>query len=239
MKVRRLFAFLLGLAGFTLFAGPSWAEPAVPKETPLFVTPTDENDRATQHLYPLGWSADGKFAWLTRNIEEETEDGMWTLTVMDAVSNQRLEKQEITFQYRPGEGLEKFWRKQGKTILATLAKHAVKAGPTVMDHFPLALGPKLRYRVGVSLAVTAGSSEQVENAVKSCELSVNLNGTATVIWKQSYEADLPYLVSVAGCFHSPDEKFGVVVVTMLKRGWHGGPHMRSMAGMAGFQMNAE
>jgi len=230
---------MLGLAAITLFAAPNWAETAVPKETPLFATPKAGNDRAAQHLYPLGWSADGKFAWLTRNVEEETEDGMWTLSVLDTVSNKEVEKQEITFQYRPGEGLEKFWKKQAKTILATLAKHGVKVGPAVMDHFPLALGPKLRYRVGASLSVTAGSSEQVENAVKSCELSVTLNGTATAIWKQSYEADLPYLVSVAGCFHSPDEKFGVVVVTMLKRGWHGGPHLRSIAAMAGFRMNAE
>ena len=58
----------------------------------------------------------------------------------------------------------------------------------------------------------------------------------SVILQKTFEDAAPLAVSIAGCSHSPDEKFGVVVVTILDRGYEGPPHPREVMAMTGFRI---
>ncbi len=205
----------------------------------MFITAKAEDDRLDEKIYPLGWSKDGKFAWLSRQVEEASDEGMWSLSILDAASNKMAEKIPFTYPDKAGEGLAKFWAKYGKAIRATLARHEVKAGAMVMDHLPVVLGHRRNYVVAADITVKEPEKDD-SNAfgimVKSFTVNLRLGEQKSVLFEKNYDTVMPFAVSVAGCFHSPDERFGVIVVTALERGWEGAPHPRVVETMAGFQL---
>jgi hypothetical protein len=234
MNSPRLFACLLGLAaGF--ITSPMRAESGLPRETPLFVTATADDDRMDERIFPLGWSADGKFAWLSRKVEEASDEGMWGLSVLDTTSNKVVETVPFSFPDKPGSGVAKFWSKHGKAVQATLAKHHIKASTVVMDHLPVVLGRRRNHIVAADVAPDEKKNDFETLAVKSFKVNLRLGEAKTVIFEKSYDSLMPFAVSLAGCFHSPDEKFGVIVVTALERGYEGAPHPRVVEAMVGFQ----
>ncbi len=210
--------------------------PTMPKETPLFVT-GEADDRMDDRIFPLGWSADGKFAWITRKVEEASDEGMWSLTILDAAANKTLETIEFTLPDQGFKGIAKFWAKNQKAILATLKKHGVKMTPTPMDHLPVILGHRRGRIVAAELTPVEAKTTYDELGVKSFKLTLRLGQAKNPLAEKTYtDPSMPYAVAIAGCYHSPDEAFGVIVVTALERGWEGSPHPRTVDAMAGFRL---
>ena len=103
-------SFLLLSAGLLAATAGCRTKPG-PEVTPLFVT-AKADDRLDERIFPLGWSADGKFAWITREVEEASEDGMWSLTVLDAATNKMAEEINFTLPEKGFNGVAKFWAKE-------------------------------------------------------------------------------------------------------------------------------
>jgi len=235
MNSPRLFASLLALAT-GLLASLVRAQSALPRETPLFITATKEDDRMDERIFPIGWSGDGKFAWLSRKVEEASDEGMWALSVLDTTNNKVVETVPFSFPDKPGSGVAKFWAKHGKAVQATLTKNGIKASAVVMDHLPVVLGRRRNYIVAADLALDEKKNDFETLAVKSFKVNLRLAEKKSVVFEKSYDTFMPFAVSLGGCFHSPDERFGVIVVTALERGYEGAPHPRVVEAMVGFQL---
>jgi len=157
--------------------------------------------------------------------------------MLDTKKNELVEDTEMNFKDKADDGVAKFWKAKAKEIQGILKKHGIKQGPMVMDHLPVVLGK--RRNVVVAAEVVAVKREMEENGiglgVESFTVNLRLREKQSVIFKKSYQHALPYAVSLAGCFYSPDQRYGVVVVTELSRGYEGPPHARNIEGMAGFE----
>jgi len=223
-------ACLLGLAS------PSFAESPAPKETPLFVTASKEDDRMDERIFPLGWSADGKFAWLSRKVEEASDEGLWGLSILDTATNKVIEAVPYTLPDKPGDAVGRFWAKHGKAIQEVLTKHGIKLSRPVLDHLPLILGRRRNYVVMADLTLDEQKDDLAYLGVKRFKVNLRLGETKSVLLEKSYEQFFPFSVALAGCYHSPDEKYAVLVITALRRGWEGAPHPRMVETMAGFQL---
>lgn len=211
-----------------------WAQGA-PKEAPLFVTAGSANDRLDARIFPLGWSADGKFAWLTRMIEEATDEGHWSVTILDTKTNKVLQQDQFEVPDKMTDGAAKFWAAKAKKVQPILKKYGIKEQPVAMDHLPSALGRQRDLVVAAELETKKMAMEEVGvgMGVESYTLHLRLGEKNSVLTQQKFEYALPYAVSVSGCFYSPDQKFGVVVVTELMPGYEGPPNYRAFE-MAGF-----
>src|SRR5690349_21480760 len=111
-----LLAFFLAAAAGDA-QGPQGAQPAAaaPKESPLFVT-TKGDEWLDERLFPLGWSLNGKFAWISRKVSEASDDARWSYNVLDCASNRMLESNEFTMPANTGESIAKFWAKNQAAI---------------------------------------------------------------------------------------------------------------------------
>jgi hypothetical protein len=234
MKTIRVLAALSAFVSSFLFLPVGHAEGEPPKETPLFVTLGENNDRMDERLFPVGWSDDGKFAWISRRVEEASDDGMWFVRVLDTAKNKMVEDIKMTFKDETADGVTKFWAQKEKEIQALLKKHGINREVIVMDHLPVVLG-KLRNHL-ISATVTAKES-QMElggTGVKSFIVNLRQGEKSAVIYKKTYETYSPFAVALAGCFYSPNQKFGAIVVTSVSRGYEGPPHPRWIEALAGF-----
>lgn len=189
-------------------------------------------------VFPLGWSADGKFAWITRDVEEAARDGAWRLTVLDAGANKIVETVEFTVaDDEKDKGIAKFWAAKESAVLATLKKHGVKSGPATMDHLPLILGERRGRVINAELAVTEGEV-LYGTGVLAMKVTLQVGGKKSVILaKKVAAASNMYAAAIAGCFHSPDERFGAIVVIALERGYEGLPYGRRVNAVAGCRLD--
>lgn len=234
--------FLIKIAAALLLASSGLFAQSAPIETPIFVT-LPKDDRMDARLFPLGWSADGKFAWITREVEEAAVDGIWTLSVLDTKTNKVVEEIEISEQipeedeaWRNEKSITKFWAAKKAEVLAKLKKHGVKFGPTTMDHLPLVLGERRRHIINPKLTVTKGEITFGEGVI-GMKLTLDSGETESVILEQKVEpGENIYAMAMAGCFHSPDEKFGAIIVTSVSRGFEGAQYPRDIHSVVGFRL---
>ncbi len=226
---------LLGISLLS-FAIPLRAEDGVPKETPLFVT--GENFLGIDdRIFPLGWSAEGKFAWICKQSNEAADECAWLVTIQDMKSNNILTAEKFMMPDDQANDIAQLWASHGKAITALLEKHAVKRSPQAMDNFPLVLE---KHRSSVFLpiieSVTGKHKELQFTGVKSFQVFKSSNEKKVPLFQKNHEGYLfPFSVAIAGCFVSPDEAYAAIVITSCWRGWEGAPHPRKIESLAGFK----
>ena len=226
---------LLGIS-FLSLAIPLRAEDGVPKESPLFVTGQNFHG-IDDRIFPLGWSEEGKFAWICKQSNEAADECAWRVTIQDMTSNKILTAEKFMMPDDPANDIAQLWDAHGKAITAMLDKHAVKRTPQAMDHLPLVLG-KLRGSVflPVTETVTGKHKDLQFTGVKSYRIFKSSEDRKAPLFERKYEDYLfPFSVAIGGCFVSPDEAHVAVVVTSCWRGWEGAPHPRRIDALAGFK----
>jgi hypothetical protein len=97
----------------------------LPEETPLFVAKRIHQGM-DDRIFPLGWSASGKFAWLCQLSSEGMGDSRWRLSIQDMGTNKVMETQEFDMVDGASIGIKQLWDKHGKAIVVLLKKHQVK-----------------------------------------------------------------------------------------------------------------
>ncbi|MFN0080573.1 MAG: hypothetical protein ACKVY0_29240 [Prosthecobacter sp.] len=215
------------------------AQNAAPTETPLFVT-TEPFAGMDDRLFPLGWSADGKFAWVLKPLDEASGENRWGVTIQDMTTNVTTATAEFIMGEDAASGIAQVWAKHGQAITALLNKHGVKRTASAMDHFPLVLGKRRSTVVNVELEVVHGKHADFGyTGVRSFEIFLG-SDRKSAVFQKSYDGFLfPFTVAIVGCFTSPDEKYAAMVITGCERGWEGAPHPRSIEAFAGFKLDAE
>lgn len=230
MKIKAV--FLLG-AFFLAAAATLRAVEPVPKETPLFVT-APNFESMDDRIFPLGWSVDGKFAWICKRSNEAADECTWVVTVQDMATNKILAEEKFELSDKPENGIARFWMAHGKVTSALLAKHGVKRGAPVMDHLPLLVGRHRGVIVQPILESVTGMHDLMFIGVKSFQLSLASDEKKRVFFQKKYDGYLfPFHVAIAGCFVSPDESHAAFVITGCWRGYEGAPHPRKIEALAG------
>lgn len=231
IKAILLHLFVLLAAAITLRA-----QDGAPKETPLFVT-TPDFEGMDDRIFPLGWSADGKFAWICKESNEAADECNWRLTIQDMRTNTAVATEKFEMAEKPANGIAKLWRAHGKAISDLLKKHAVKHTSPVMDHFPLVLGKRRNFVLLPVIESVAGTHEDLQfGGVKSFQVFQSSGDRKVAVFQRKYDGYLfPFNVAISGCFVSPDEAHVAIVLTACWRGWEGAPHPRRIEALAGFR----
>jgi len=237
MKIKTILLHSLFLlaAAFTLRAADVVLKDA-PKESPLFVTGKDF-ESMDDRIFPLGWSADGRFAWICKQSNEAADECNWVVTIQDMATNKTVATEKFELPDKPENGIARFWSAHGKATAALLATHAVKRTASVMDHFPIVIG---RHRSLFMLPViesVMGTHEDLQfGGVKSFQVFQSSADRKVPIFQRKYDGYLfPFNVAIAGCFVSPDETRVAIVITACWRGYEGAPHPRKIEALAGFK----
>lgn len=215
------------------------AEPApkdTPRETPLFVTGKDF-ESMDDRIFPLGWSADGKFAWICKRSNEAADECNWVVTIQDMATNKTVAEIKYELPDKPENGIARFWIAHGKATAALLAKHAVKRTAPVMDHFPIVLGRHRGFFILPVVESVIGTHEDLQfGGVKSFQVFKSSTEKKAPIFERKYDGYLfPFNVAIAGCFVSPDEAHAAIVINACWRGYEGAPHPRKIEALAGFR----
>ena len=230
----------LSILGLSLLAATTTlsAQDTAPAETPLFVT-TEPFAGMDDRLFPLGWSADGKFAWMLKPLDEAAGENRWSVTIQDMTTNTTTATAEFIMGDDPAIGIQQVWAKHAQDITALLNKHGIQRTAPVMDHFPLVVGRRRSTVVNVELEVVKGRHADLEfTGVKSFQVFWG-SDRKSALFRKTYDDFFPFTVAVAGCFTSPDEKYAAMVITGCSRGWEGAPHPRSIEALAGFKLDAD
>lgn len=226
------------LSGFSLLASVTAlrAEDHAPKETPLFVTGRNF-ESMDDRIFPLGWSADGKFAWICKQSNEAADECIWRLTIQDMRTNAVLATEKFEMPDAPENGIARLWDAHGKAVAALLKEHAVKRTSQEMDHFPLVLGHLRSSVFQPVLETVTGTHEDLQFVgVKSFQIFRSSGDRKAALFERKYDGYLfPFSVWLSGCFVSPDEAHAAIVITACWRGWEGAPHPRRVEALAGFR----
>ena len=209
------------------------AADVAPKESPLFLTVKDF-ESIDDHLFPLGWSADGKFAWICQQSNEAADECTWLFTIKHMGTNKVVATEKFEMADKPENGITKLWAAHGKAITVLLTKHAIKRTSPVMDHFPVVLGKRRGVVFQPMLETVTGQHDLMFTGVKSLQLTLDSEDKKAVVFQKKYDGYLfPFAVALTGCFVSPDEAHAAVVITGCWRGYEGAPHPRKIEALAG------
>jgi len=230
IKAILLHLFVLLAAAITLRA-----QDGAPKETPLFVT-TPDFECMDDRIFPLGWSADGKFAWICKESNEASNECDWSLTIHDMRTNTAVATEKFKRADKPANDIAQLWGAHGKAIAGLLKKYAVKRTSPVMDHFPIVLGKRRSFVLLPVIESVAGRHEDLQfGGVKSFQVFDSSDRKAAV-FERKYDGYLfPFNIAIAGGFVSPDEAHVAIVLTACWRGWEGAPHPRKIEALAGYR----
>lgn len=179
-----------------------------------------------EKFYPIGWSKDGKFAYLTEPADEACGCYYAKVVIQDLRSDTILWQYDYEGDSEKTETINTFWRAQAKMISAQLRAHNIVAarsfafsGTRINSGGDLLI-PKLKIKKDKESNAFGQISEV------TVELSSQRKGQKTVYEKRYPLADYGSLLDadVLGFLPSPFEARGALLVIEVQRGWEGPPH---------------
>lgn len=183
-----------------------------------------------EHFYPIGWSRDGKFAYLVEPGGEDCDCYLARLVVQD------LRTDKTVWEYKhdgesadeggPQDTLNSFWRKNQELFSRKLNEYGIEAvkpfvllKPTVSFKGDL-ITPQLRIEKDKE-SLGAGQISKVVLRVDS-----KLRGRKTVYEEQYPNESYGSLIDakVFGHLRSPFEPLIAFIMIEVHWGWEGPPH---------------
>lgn len=215
---------LLALSTIALLACSAPSGP--PKQLVIPALAEYEQPNATLipgRLFPLGWSRDGKLAWVYEPPDEACGCYFFRLIVQDMVSDKVLweYKYDSGELNKPGElsNLGELWQAKGEELEARLRSFGIERTGAVLQP----LSPNLEAVVHTKTLPEAQSQFGFAY-LSSYEIEMRSPRGSKTIFKSGPLEPGPLKVSVLGFFASPFEERGAVVVQETWRGWEGPPH---------------
>ncbi len=197
--------------------------------------PNEEDTPAklmTENFYPIGWSRDGKFAYLVEPPDEAcgcyfAEIVIVNLKTDKVVWQERWDSSDLA---KPEEDdLDALWKRKGKAYSAKLNQHRIEPiGDVQLMHPTInfdgdVLTPKLDvkietdggYEVDGTVALTMASTKHGSKVIRrDVYKKTETNGFRNA--------------EISGSLKSPFESRVAVVVVEVIRGWEGPPNVTSI-----------
>jgi len=180
-------------------------------------------------FYPLGWSADGKFAYAVEPPDEAVGSYFLNVYIQDLVTDKIIWKDEYQSKPESDTGPQSFaeyWQAKQATVEAQLKKNGVKqvydsalfAGSISADDDRLDYVVKKKLKGQPDLGNLAMVTEY------QVEVTSDKFGRKTV-HKELYKKPISVLdVDVIGYLRGQDKKRVALLIAGVRRGWEGPPH---------------
>jgi hypothetical protein len=187
-------------------------------------------------IYPLGWSADGKFAYLI----EEANEAVVNLTLHFIIQDMETDKQLIknTFKaseqagYREEKGLytvKSVWAMQEEQYNRWITDHQISAGNGTVFYPLTEAKADWPYRFSSSNKMMHSDMFDLD-FVSEHQLQATQQGVGkkTIFQHTFSKYDLALATQAIGYFHSPFEERIAVVDAFERRGYEGPPNVLKM-----------
>lgn len=183
----------------------------------------------TASFYPIGWSRDGKFAYLVEPPDEACGCYFAEIVIQDLVTDKILWSERYSsesLEKPEAENLATFWPKKQKQYSAKLAKYGIRPISDPRLIFPVLefkddqLTPKIDVRIK-----TDNDLEVIGNVTVKLE---SKRRGSKVISRESYrKGQISGFrnAEIAGLLKSPFEDRIVVLIVEEHRGWEGPPNI--------------
>ena len=183
-------------------------------------------------LYPLGWSPDGKFAYLLEEANEAVQNTTIHLRIQDMDSDEILEEHTFKASEQPGwtEDTDNYsvmgiWRSQETLYDSLLQIHQIRLGVGT-QFYPLVI---MKQRYAVNFTAQDKLRQNVLFDIQEVDqhwLVARKGERRKTICKQTMgKYDLVIASQPLGGFHSPFEERLAVVDGLEKRGYEGPPNV--------------
>jgi hypothetical protein len=175
-------------------------------------------------LCPIGWSKDGKFAYLMEPASEDSGSNHLMLVIQDMVTDKVVFNESWEADFDQNKSTRDIFQDQRYKIAAKLNEYGI------VPQSGIRLAPlEFNYRGNsYSFRLTRNFKDfsENENGIGSLSLRVISPqlGEKTIL-KVSFEYRFVLDAGIAGCIVSPVEPRVAVVVAEKKRGWEGPPHV--------------
>jgi len=195
----------------------------VPKKFTYFTQKGD--DFLIDNFYPIGWSADGKFAYISEPADEATGFYFFRLIIQDVQTDKVLEEKK----YDDEEGTETFqttWEKKKDEITALLKKYGIKQ--TAFEMKPTdftALGNGYSAKMSNTTQLDKDYQIDMIYSTKVVVSSPEL-GSKTIYNYTEKEYSLILTAALAGSIQNPDNQAETLIIHFAEqRGYEGPPNV--------------
>lgn len=181
-------------------------------------------------FYPLGWSADGKFAYAVEPPDEAVGSYFLNIYIQDLVTDKILWKQAYQSEPESTVGAQSFaayWAANEKTINIQFEKYSiVESKQATLMSGPITYGEdRLTYQVQKKLK----GQPDFGNTAMVTEYQVTVRSEtrgSKVVHKETYKKPISVLdVDVIGYLKGSDPERAALLVSGVQRGWEGPPHV--------------
>ena len=180
-------------------------------------------------FYPLGWSADGKFAYAVEPPDEAVGAYFLNVYIQDLVTDKILWQDK--YQSNPDittddESFAAYWQTNQTTLERQLKKYGIKqAEDSVLFAGSINNGDdRLDYVVKKVLKVQPDFGNLAMVTQYQVDVTSDMNGSKTV-HKQTYKQPISVLdVDVIGYLRGDDPERVALLIAGVRRGWEGPPH---------------
>lgn len=180
------------------------------------------------HIISLGFSSDGKFAYVIEPADEACGCYFFDFIIQDLNTDKLVFKKHFEIQEDLGEAVtddwKTIWQKHGALFMAQMAANNIVLKPTEITYFPAKINSN---SYSVEIAQTKGPDADMEewNVVKEAKIwfwknQAEKKAIATFQYQQGYVLNF----KAGGYFKSPYEDRIAVVILREDRGWEGPPN---------------
>jgi len=236
-----LFAIIFSIASFAEAQGRLYSAPdrvnldaVVRKAFPDYYGKQEYEQLLNDSLYPIGWSPDGKFAYLVEPVDDACGCYFAELHIVDLRTDRSIWEYKNDPEKRVAkdgsylpDDLKRFWKrnqalfskKLSSYLIQPLSKFALLSGDFASGGQKYALDLSTRKSPNEDFAIDMVSDATLR--LKSPGLGKKTIYTAD---KKDLGTYPPLDMAVAGVLRSPFENRIAVVLLNVQRGWEGPPH---------------
>ena len=210
-------------------------EPIIKRAFASFYGPEEYKQLLTENFYPVGWSRDGKFAYMVEPPDEECGCYFAEIHIVDLRTDQSLWEYKNDPEKRVAkdgsylpDDLKRFWKRNQTLFSKKLIAYKIEQSPKfalLLNRF--ASGGR-RYALDLDVRKAPNDSMGID-AVNAATLVLSSPGLGKKTVYSPADKDFreypPLDMAVVGAFRSPFEDRVAIVLVNVYRGWEGPPHI--------------
>lgn len=231
-KTILIFTVLLFLTCFINVNSTAAQTFAEPKDLHLngYLSEAEKAENQLHHIeegfYPIGWSKDGKFAYLLEPPDEACGCYFANLIVQDMRTDKILWNNSYVGSEGADENIKSHWRKNQKSFSRKLAQYKIVPNKNfkLLDS-SLAVG---KDSVKIDLNSTVELADDLYSSTGNIVLKlISKQKGSKIVYQKTYKgegSDGIIEIKKGGVLLSPFESRAAVILIEIKRGWEGPPH---------------
>ena len=208
---------------------------SIPKETSYL---QNSNDFILDIFFPIGWSEDGKFAYIYEPVDEATGYYFFTFEIKDMKNNEVIWTWEIGKKDEIYEGSVKdIWNKNKDEFRKILVKNKIVQNKDFkLKQFPI-IDKGKTYNLVENIKYRKTTNDFGFDKVRSAEFKLKAKSKKTkTVFEKKYSDDMILNVAMNTYLKSPFENRIATIVTKQICGYEGPPHV-VMFDIVGFALD--